>query len=49
MQGFIGRGPVFAFRNSDCEQQMLEWAECEWAYDRQSHIGKPNRAQSRAR
>lgn len=54
---FIGRRPIFAFGNSDGDQQMLEWtaagdgarfmgvvhhtdAEREWAYDRQSHIGK---------
>jgi len=54
---FIGRRPVFAFGNSDGDQQMLEWtaagdgarfmglvhhtdAEREYAYDRQSHIGK---------
>jgi phosphoglycolate phosphatase-like HAD superfamily hydrolase len=54
---FIGRRPVFAFGNSDGDQQMLEWtaegagarfmgivhhtdAVREYAYDRQSHIGK---------
>jgi phosphoglycolate phosphatase-like HAD superfamily hydrolase len=58
---FIGRRPVFAFGNSDGDQQMLEWtaagaglrfmglvhhtdAEREWAYDRQSHIGKLDKA-----
>lgn len=58
---FIGRRPIFAFGNSDGDQQMLEWtaagtglrfmglvhhtdAEREWAYDRQSHIGKLDRA-----
>ena len=55
------RRPVFAFGNSDGDQQMLEWttgapgarfagivhhtdAEREWAYDRQSHIGKLDKA-----
>ena len=54
---FIGRRPVFAFGNSDRDQQMLEWtvagegarfmglvhhtdAAREYAYDRQSNIGK---------
>jgi phosphoglycolate phosphatase-like HAD superfamily hydrolase len=58
---FIGRRPVFAFGNSDGDQQMLEWtwagggvrfagivhhtdAEREWAYDRQSPIGKLDKA-----
>jgi phosphoglycolate phosphatase-like HAD superfamily hydrolase len=58
---FIGRRPVFAFGNSDGDQQMLEWtkggsgprfagivhhtdAEREWAYDRQSSIGKLDKA-----
>ncbi|WP_368911842.1 HAD family hydrolase [Taklimakanibacter deserti] len=58
---FIGRRPIFAFGNSDGDQQMLEWtaaeegprfmglvhhtdAEREWAYDRQSHIGKLDKA-----
>jgi phosphoglycolate phosphatase-like HAD superfamily hydrolase len=57
----IGRRPIFAFGNSDGDQQMLEWtvagegprfagivhhtdAEREWAYDRQSHIGKLDKA-----
>ncbi|MGN6149298.1 MAG: HAD family hydrolase [Rhizomicrobium sp.] len=58
---FIGRRPVFAFGNSDGDQQMLEWtaagggarfeglvhhtdAKREWAYDRQSKIGKLDKA-----
>lgn len=58
---FIGRWPIFAFGNSDGDQQMLEWtaagsglrfmaivhhtdAEREYAYDRQSHIGKLDKA-----
>jgi phosphoglycolate phosphatase-like HAD superfamily hydrolase len=58
---FIGRRPIFAFGNSDGDQQMLEWtaaghgarfmglvhhtdAEREWAYDRQSRIGKLDKA-----
>lgn len=58
---FIGRQPIFAFGNSDGDQQMLEWtaaasgasfmgivhhtdAEREWAYDRDSHIGKLDKA-----
>lgn len=58
---FIGRYPIFAFGNSDGDQQMLEWtaagdgarfmgivhhtdAEREWAYDRQSHIGRLDKA-----
>jgi phosphoglycolate phosphatase-like HAD superfamily hydrolase len=58
---FIGRRPVFAFGNSDGDQQMLEWtaagagarfmglvhhtdAEREYAYDRQSHVGKLDKA-----
>jgi phosphoglycolate phosphatase-like HAD superfamily hydrolase len=58
---FIGRRPIFAFGNSDGDQQMLQWttagtgarfagivhhtdAEREWAYDRQSHIGKLDKA-----
>ena len=58
---FIGRRPVFAFGNSDGDQQMLQWtaagsgarfmgivhhtdAEREWAYDRQSHVGKLDKA-----
>jgi len=58
---FIGRRPVFAFGNSDGDQQMLEYtaggdglrfmglvhhtdAVREYAYDRQSHIGKLDKA-----
>ena len=58
---FIGRRPIFAFGNSDGDQQMLQWtaagggarfmgivhhtdAEREYAYDRQSHIGKLDKA-----
>ena len=58
---FIGRRPIFAFGNSDGDQQMLEWtaagsgarfmgivhhddAEREWAYDRQSHVGRLDKA-----
>jgi hypothetical protein len=58
---FIGRRPIFAFGNSDGDQQMLEWTAAgsgarfmglihhtdalrEWAYDRQSHIGKLDKA-----
>jgi phosphoglycolate phosphatase-like HAD superfamily hydrolase len=63
---FIGRRPIFAFGNSDGDQQMLEWtaagdgprfmalvhhtdADREWAYDRQSHIGKLDKALDEAR
>jgi hypothetical protein len=58
---FIGRQPIFAFGNSDGDQQMLEYtasgsgprfmglvhhtdAEREWAYDRESKIGKLDKA-----
>jgi phosphoglycolate phosphatase-like HAD superfamily hydrolase len=58
---FIGRRPIFAFGNSDGDQQMLEWtaagagqrfvglvhhtdAEHEWAYDRQSTVGRLDKA-----
>ena len=58
---FIGRRPIFAFGNSDGDQQMLEWTaggggrrfaglvhhtdgEREWAYDRQSSIGRLDKA-----
>jgi phosphoglycolate phosphatase-like HAD superfamily hydrolase len=58
---FIGRRPIFAFGNSDGDQQMLEWtaagsgarfmgivhhtdAEREYAYDRDSHIGRLDKA-----
>jgi hypothetical protein len=54
---FIGRRPIFAFGNSDGDQQMLEYtaagsgarfmglvhhtdAEREWAYDRDSPVGR---------
>jgi phosphoglycolate phosphatase-like HAD superfamily hydrolase len=63
---FIGRRPIFAFGNSDGDQQMLEWtaagdgarfmalvhhtdAAREWAYDRQSHIGKLDKALDEAK
>jgi phosphoglycolate phosphatase-like HAD superfamily hydrolase len=74
---FIGRRPIFAFGNSDGDQQMLQWtaagnqgrlrpvfdgamgarfmglvhhtdAEREWAYDRQSHVGKLDKALDQA-
>jgi phosphoglycolate phosphatase-like HAD superfamily hydrolase len=58
---FVGRRPIFAFGNSDGDQQMLEWtaagsglrfmgivhhtdAEREYAYDRQSHVGRLDKA-----
>jgi phosphoglycolate phosphatase-like HAD superfamily hydrolase len=58
---FIGRRPIFAFGNSDGDQQMLEWttagdgprfaglvhhtdADREYAYDRDSSIGKLDKA-----
>jgi phosphoglycolate phosphatase-like HAD superfamily hydrolase len=58
---FIGRRPVFAFGNSDGDQQMLEWtaggsgarfmglvhhtdAVREWAYDRNSPVGRLDKA-----
>jgi phosphoglycolate phosphatase-like HAD superfamily hydrolase len=57
----IGRKPIFAFGNSDGDQQMLEWttsgdgarfaglvhhtdAQREWAYDRDSKVGKLDKA-----
>lgn len=57
----IGRRPIFAFGNSDGDQQMLQWtaagdgkrfmglvhhtdAQREWAYDRESEIGKLDKA-----
>jgi phosphoglycolate phosphatase-like HAD superfamily hydrolase len=66
IQRFIGRRPVFAFGNSDGDQQMLEWttagagprfagivhhtdAAREWAYDRQSHIGRLDAAWDEAK
>ena len=61
IQRVIGVKPIFAFGNSDGDQQMLEWtasgdgarfaglvhhtdAAREWAYDRQSKIGKLDKA-----
>jgi phosphoserine phosphatase len=61
IQRFIGRRPIFAFGNSDGDQQMLEWvaagtgvklmglvhhtdAAREWAYDRESQIGRLDKA-----
>jgi phosphoserine phosphatase len=58
---FIGRRPIFAFGNSDGDQQMLKWtaagngarlmglvhhtdAEREWAYDRNSPVGRLDKA-----
>jgi phosphoserine phosphatase len=58
---FIGRRPVFAFGNSDGDEQMLQWtaagdgrrfvgivhhtdADREWAYDRESSVGKLDKA-----
>jgi len=58
---YIGRRPIFAFGNSDGDQQMLEWtaagdglrfmglvhhtdAAREYAYDRDSEIGKLDKA-----
>jgi phosphoglycolate phosphatase-like HAD superfamily hydrolase len=58
---FIGRRPIFAFGNSDGDQQMLEWttagegarfaglvhhtdADREYAYDRNSPVGKLDKA-----
>ncbi|MBS0233443.1 MAG: haloacid dehalogenase-like hydrolase [Proteobacteria bacterium] len=63
---FIGRQPIFAFGNSDGDQQMLEYtasgggarfmglvhhtdAEREWAYDRNSQIGKLDKALDEAK
>jgi phosphoglycolate phosphatase-like HAD superfamily hydrolase len=63
---FIGRRPIFAFGNSDGDQQMLQWtaagdgarfmglvhhtdADREWAYDRNSHAGKLDKALDEAR
>jgi phosphoglycolate phosphatase-like HAD superfamily hydrolase len=62
---FIGRRPIFAFGNSDGDQQMLEWTAAgtgarfvglvhhtdavrEYTYDRQSHIGKLDKALDKA-
>lgn len=61
IQHGIGRRPIFAFGNSDGDQQMLQWtaarpglnfvglvhhtdATREWSYDRESHIGKLDKA-----
>ena len=61
IQRFIGIKPIFAFGNSDGDQQMLEWTMSgegarfaglvhhtdgarEWAYDRDSKIGKLDKA-----
>lgn len=61
IERFIGRKPIFAFGNSDGDQQMLEWttsgdgarfaglvhhtdAAREYAYDRQSPVGKLDKA-----
>jgi phosphoglycolate phosphatase-like HAD superfamily hydrolase len=58
---FIGRRPIFAFGNSDGDQEMLEWtaagdglrfmglvhhtdANREWAYDRESDVGRLDKA-----
>lgn len=63
---FIGRRPIFAFGNSDGDQQMLEWTadgdgarfmglvhhtdgEREWAYDRESRVGKLDKALDEAK
>jgi phosphoglycolate phosphatase-like HAD superfamily hydrolase len=63
---FIGRRPVFAFGNSDGDQQMLEWttggtgprfagivhhtdADREWAYDRDSSVGRLDKAWDEAK
>jgi len=63
---FIGRRPIFAFGNSDGDQQMLEWtaagsgprftalvhhtdAEREWAYDRNSDVGRLDKAWDEAK
>lgn len=63
---FIGRRPIFAFGNSDGDQQMLEWTAAgsglrfmgivhhtdggrEYAYDRQSHVGRLDKALDEAR
>ena len=58
---FIARRPIFAFGNSDGDQQMLEWTAAgdgarfiglvhhtdavrEWAYDRNSPVGRLDKA-----
>jgi phosphoglycolate phosphatase-like HAD superfamily hydrolase len=60
IEKFTGRRPVFAAGNSDGDLQMLEWttklailvhhtdAKREFAYDRDSHIGRLDVALSRA-
>ncbi|MFJ7284613.1 HAD family hydrolase [Pseudomonas sp. NPDC099000] len=62
----IGRRPIFAFGNSDGDQQMLQWtaagdgkrfmglvhhtdAQREWAYDRESKVGKLDKVLDEAR
>lgn len=62
----IGRRPIFAFGNSDGDQQMLQWtaagegkrfmglvhhtdAQREWAYDRESKIGRLDKALDQAK
>jgi phosphoglycolate phosphatase-like HAD superfamily hydrolase len=62
---FIGRQPIFAFGNSDGDQQMLEWTAAgagarfmglvhhtdavrEYAYDRQSPVGRLDKALNEA-
>lgn len=62
---YIGRCPVFAFGNSDGDQQMLEWTAAgagarfmglvhhtdavrEYAYDRQSAVGRLDKAWNEA-
>jgi phosphoglycolate phosphatase-like HAD superfamily hydrolase len=62
---YIGRRPVFAFGNSDGDQQMLEWTAAgagarfmglvhhtdavrEYAYDRQSAVGRLDKAWNEA-
>jgi phosphoglycolate phosphatase-like HAD superfamily hydrolase len=66
ISNFIGRRPIFAFGNSDGDQEMLEYttagdgprfaglvhhtdAEREFAYDRDSHMGKLDKAWDEAR
>ncbi|WP_130904910.1 MULTISPECIES: HAD family hydrolase [unclassified Pseudomonas] len=61
IEAVIGRRPIFAFGNSDGDQQMLQWtaagtgkrfmglvhhtdAQREWAYDRDSKVGKLDKA-----
>jgi hypothetical protein len=66
IESVIGRRPIFAFGNSDGDQQMLQWtaagdgkrfmglvhhtdAQREWAYDRESKVGKLDKALDEAR